>query len=686
MRSSIHLDRREVLVIAFALIITTFTFASVKPRAIDPATPLPWDAAGHYLRALEVRDALRTFSPVAVTRSLLAADLYPFGHPLALGIWIALAGESGTSAFLFQLLTLWSCVLGAWLCCRQAERGRALCSAGAVAVVLASAPLVGLSASYMVETLAVGASLFGIAAITSALGPRATSPAPDGSNGRSPWRRSALVAVGVAAPLLTKYNVGLPIAAAGLGISIWEVARGRARRGVPVLTGAALGLGLWALFLTAQHDGWRNFFEFARNRANSIGWTPLARIGWYGRLFSHEFVGGWPVTLVIALLAAVGFIRHRTPLTTASGLALIASVGALAIHPYLLDRSLVGPAALLSLPAGCGFAVVARAIPQTRPVARRVVAIAWLGLAVLTVLLSIPRARIWERRLDDRRSAELAPLSRFVEESFRGISKCRVLGSFNEFSLGWARILWHRTHGAGAPDLAGDFAYPLGESRSGLDGRPDSAYTTLARDWRTTAADEAVLTIQVADGSRWDTQDYQLWNKWKRNEIGAVASLPGVRSVARFTSDDGSVQASLLKIGPDLVAFGSGWGPAEPWGRWALGHEAELQVAPTATPSHLVLRFAAFEGLVAAQQCTVRVDGKVAGSFSVSGPAWQWRECPIPLPESSADHTVGVKLRFAGLWPGYVGDPILRALPFACISVESGAIDADKDATTRPRD
>jgi len=648
-----------------ALMAASVMCFATSPRRQSPDIPLPWDMAHHYGGALEIRDALHDASGRDLVASLRAPDLYPPGHSLMLGFWLLVAGESATSACLFQMATLWACVGGLWLACRGVrDAERAACFAGATATLLLTAPVAGLASTFMVEIPAIAAALWGLAAIDLA---GRTRP------GRSVWPYIAAAAFGVAAPLLTKSNIGLPIAAAGLAAAGFHLVRRQTRAARVVACGCLIGIGLWAAYLTWQHDGWTSLRTFARNRADATPHTPWSRFGWYAALHTHTFTLGWPVSLALIVLAIWGVVRRPGALAVAATTAIVAGVAPLALHPYLLDRNLVAPAALLSLPCGLGTATLLE-MNGLRPGSRRALVAGFLAAVALTLgVATASRAANWTRALLPDRLASLAPVSRYVSGVLATTASCRVLGTFNEFSPGWVHILWRRAHGSTAGDLAFDLPYPLASARTGLDARPDTAYVAQARRWVGERPQERILTISVAAHSVWNGPDYGEWCAWKRNEIAAVAGCGRVCMVSEFALPDSSLRVRCLR--PDLpaVSYEEGWGPPEPWGRWSLDRRAEVTLRRPATAKYLTLRYASFEGLAAGQPCSLYIAGELRDHWTTSGAVWSWQERSIPVEDLAATQPISARLTFGGLYPAFDGDPKVRALPFADVRFDSAA-------------
>ncbi len=648
-----------------ALVAASVMCLATAPRPQSPDVPLPWDMAHHYGGALEIRDALRAASGQDLVASLRAPDLYPPGHSVMLGVWLLVAGESATSARLFQMATLWACVGGLWLACRGArDRERAACFAGATAALLLTAPVAGLAATFMVEIPAVAAALWGLAAIDLAGRIR---------QDRSVWPYVAAAALGVAAPLLTKANIGLPIVAAGFATAGFHLIRRRTRAARVVACGCLIGITLWAAYLTWQHDGWTSLRAFARNRADATPHTPWTRLGWYATLHARAFTLGWPISAALLGLAIWGVVRRPGALAVAATTAIVAGIAPLALHPYLLDRNLVAPAALLSLPCGLGAAALLDMSILRRGSRRALVAGVLAAATIAVGVGTAGRAANWTRALLPDRLASLAPVSRYVAGALATTTSCRVLGTFNEFSPGWVHILWRRTHDGGGGELVFDHPYPLVSARTGLDARPDSAYVAQARAWVSSAPQERILTISVAAHSVWDGPDYQAWCAWKRNEIAAVAGCDRVCVDAEFALPDSSLRVQCLR--PDLpaVVYVAGWGPAEPWGRWSLDRQVDLTLRRPAAAKCLTLRYAAFEGLAAGQPCSLYVGGELRDHWTTSGAAWSWQERSVPVADLAATQPFAARLTFGGVYPAFDGDRQLRALPFADVRFDPAA-------------
>ena len=97
-------------------VVLVFVFLSLSPSGGRPSlVPLPWDMAHHYLGALQVTRALQSGDLSQVVTEIQRADLYPPGHSLWLGAWLAVWGESTRSLQLFQASVVLLAVCGLWM-------------------------------------------------------------------------------------------------------------------------------------------------------------------------------------------------------------------------------------------------------------------------------------------------------------------------------------------------------------------------------------------------------------------------------------------------------------------------------------------------------------------------------------------------------------------------------------------
>ncbi|MEZ4389130.1 MAG: glycosyltransferase family 39 protein [Candidatus Krumholzibacteriia bacterium] len=619
--------------------------------------PLPWDMSHHMLGARTMADALVSGNPGAVWAQITAGDLYPPGHSLLLGGWLALCGDSTRSWLVFQLLSLLACLLAVAACACEVPRDEQSVFTGAsLALLLATPLLLTLSSSFLVEAPVAGLVLLSLAAIArlARAGVR-----------RATIGRGFLALLAVAATLLTKYNAGLPLVPALLLVAAWSWRRGERPASLALLVVGGVGVLILVGFLGLQQDGWRFFFEFARNRANALDQGPLARLAMYAVIHVRDYSLHAGMSAMMVGLAALAVLRRREPLTLAAAAYVVGTLAALAMHPYVLGRNLFVAALVLAVLAGRGFAVVASWLERRRAVAPRFGRLAGITAAVLMLAIASERARDQVERQYHGRDQAIATLSDFLAEELTAPGSCRVVGTFNECSAGWVELL--RSRGGAARDpLRVDFPYPLARGRDRLPAGPDPHYRELVDDWFA-AHEDRVILITVDPGSPWWTEDYARYGAWKLQVAAAIAARPELATLRQLDLPEQGLHARVLGADPSPVVFGAGWGAAESWGRWALGRSARLHLQGVQQGDVLHLRFAAFEGAAVPARGQVFVAGQRIGVVAPTGPAWRWQDLDCPLPADLADGgRLDVVLRFDGQSP-VAGR--LRAMPFAEVAL-----------------
>jgi len=477
-----------VLLVA-ALAVLAFNLA--LPTGWTASSPLPWDEAGHFLGALEVHDALGDGETAALRRVLLDADQYPPGHSITLGTWMTVFGVHVASWLTFGLLVY---VLTAVLLARLHV------AAGLIFIGLGM--FGGLAPSLMVEQLAV---LWVVVALT--LVPRSLESRQD-------WLRFAASWLAACCALMTKYNFGLPLVAA---LAFAGVIRWNRRSILATLAGAVTVLGGWALFLSAQDQGWEMFQAFARNRANSVGMSPFDRLDWYLDAFRNQWTGSTVllIGLVLAVVLSVqaGIRRGRDPRFFAAALLALGSLASFALHPYLLGRNLVILVVAVTVVIGAGLRGMewgGRSVPAH-------------AFVIAIALFLIPTANAKRTRLVEvyypATARELQPVSSAVEEALAGGGFVRVVGTFNEFGAGWVRLLQSRSDEPVTVTV--DAPYPLARDREALDPRWDPAYGDIVDAW-TRDGTRSVIAIEVDSRSHYHDEGYERWNAWKLNLLRAL--------------------------------------------------------------------------------------------------------------------------------------------------------------------
>lgn len=509
---------RATTIALAALAVMSYLFSI--PFGWGQDTPLPWDQAGHYHEAVRLAGGLTTGDQDALRSTLLGADLYPPGHTVVVGAWMALTNASLQSWIVLGLLVHVGTVL---------LLARAHWFAG-VAFLL-SPLLISLAPSVMVEPVA---CLLLAAAL-------AVYPAL----GRETWARTMAFGLLTTGVLLTKYNIGLPLLPAALIAA--AVADDRRTLG-RVAVAMVAALALWMLFLMAQDDGWASFLRFARNRANAADQGILERLGWYARVFAGNVMPGWPAAVMVCALPAVGIARliqaRRTGGRWEAGppfvLALayvLAALAALVRHDYLLSRNLIGPSVALLMAVGWVLA----SWPQGR--GRVLVVVPLLVLLASTTWAHHASRRDQLDRMFPPELTSLAPLSRAVAEQLTPLDgRVRLVGTFNEFSPGWVHII--RRRAAPRVPFGIDAAYPLASTRSGRDPRWVPEYDGIVDRWSRDGTGR-VIALLVTPGSPFDTADYRHWNAWKANLALALGHS------AAFTE----VERRQVTAGIELVVF-----------------------------------------------------------------------------------------------------------------------------------
>ena len=475
------------------------------------SSPLQWDQSSHYFQAIQFAEGIRGDSPTDLLAATRGSDQYPPGHTVALGAWFLAFGTDLASWITFGLVLF---VGTTWLLARAGP--------AAALVFLVSPMLGGLAPSLMVEPISCA-----LLATSIALFPMGTSePVPV-------WRFVAF-GLAAAATTLTKYNVGLPLIPAALIAALLT----RDRRTIVGIAIAVTFAGAClALFLSWQDDGWSSFLRFAENRSNSADKTPWYRIEWYVGAFANLFVGSKVLAAVMGGLALIGggwvLLRERPwshgirSARLALALAyVVGSMIALARHEYLLSRNLVSPTIVVLFAAGM--------FSESLAPVRRWVVVALIGALGLGVLLADepPTRRSMVERYYPAKSNDLRDLSDALVARFDREKRTRVVGTFNDFSSGWVHVLRYR-HARGARIGVG-WPYPLERDRTGLSDAWSDEYRAIVDGWGRDGIDR-VLAIEVVDGSPFESRDYELWSRWKRNLVRAAIESPYYRQVESIT-------------------------------------------------------------------------------------------------------------------------------------------------------
>ncbi|MBD3220014.1 hypothetical protein GF314_02125 [bacterium] len=637
------------LALAVAAAAVAFVVFGPAPGDLDP---LPWDMSHHLLGASRLAEAARAGDWAGIGRQLTEPDLYPPGHSVLLGAWLLACGDSARSWLVFQLVTLLAGLVAVATTARLvAAPERGMVQAVALALTLGTPILLALSASFLVEAPVAILALLAIGAL-------ARLAAAPGRGHAGIW--TAVAALLVAAALLTKYNVGLPLlVVAGVlaGRSWWRGERALAGRFLLI---AAIGVVVVAAFLALQQDGWRNFLTFARNRTNAGDVGPLVRLARYGSLHAHLYVVAPAVSLVLVLLAVVAAVRRPGALTLAALTYVVATLIVLAMHPYVLGRNLFAAALVLLVPASQGAAVLLATARRRWPLTRRAWRLAGLAVGVVLLARSVDLAGGEVHRQYLGREASLQRLSQALAEELAAPGSCRVVGTFNECSPGWVRLLAARAGSVASPLRIG-FA-PEDPGRSSAGRRP---LPSIDR-WLSTHEDRVIL-IQVAEDSPWWTDDIARHGAWRQELAARIAARPELRTVRRVDLAADGLTVTVLAAADRVLVHGAGWGPAEPWGRWALAERATLHLAAFEGPATLRLRYAAGGATTRPPRCRVLCGGREIGTLEATGAPWEWHDAALPLPDGAADRPRTVTLVFDRCRE-IAGRP--RAMPFETVAVD----------------
>ncbi len=653
--SSARLDRGHALpaaVTALGLLWFFLTAGAAVPRDV----PLNWDMAGHLLAGQEFQAALQAGDAGRVVALCRVWSVYPPLWHLSLGAWLASFGDGGLSLSLFRAAFLLLALAGCRLGLTAGGPPRAAWGfAVAAGLLMGSAQLGTLFHAYMLDAPAVALALLALGLLSRWYA--------------GPSRRRALAAgAAVLATVLVKYNVGLFLLAAVAALALKALlARDRRRVLVLVALGATV-LAAWAAFLTWKIEGWHAFRSFATNRANTLDWSTGTRALAYVRLYARLNFGSPAVAVVVAGLVLAGARQWRHPFWLATAAWGAAVFAAAARHPYFLDRLLLPVVAALAVLAGFGVMTLVAIAGARRPGADRLAGGVAVAAAGALLLLNGGALR---RDMADQfpaRNTRLAPVSRHLQDLLGGGGRIRVVGTFNNFSENWVRILWCRAGARGRLSL--EYPYLGTRNRTGLDASWTPLYFDRLQTWLDDDPPDLVVALVPDDPSPWRDTDYRHWNAWKLDYVRALGVSPALVSAddRHFTGAGLTVRSFV----PDRrrVAFGAGWGKLEDWGRWAVGSEALLAVPCAPGPATLVVRAATFDKAARSQTCRVYAGPALLGSFTTAGEAWQWRDYRVALPSCATD-TLRLRLEFGGLYRGSETDARRLALPVRSIRVET---------------
>ena len=627
------------------------------PVGASADVPLNWDMAGHLLRSQDFQLALETGDPGRLIDGLRACYVYPPLYHLALGTWLALWGTGPFATGVFMWLTWVTALLGLHAgFSTVASRWREVVFLTVGLLVLGLAQFAALAHATMLDAPAAALAVLSLGLLARWY----ARPSP---------RRAVLVAGAMAATVLTKYNIGLPLVVSAGALAVLAAA-GRDRRRALVLAGiGAAVVAVWVAYLSWQHDGWYAFREFSRNRSNSAGMTVLQRAVAYLRIYADVHFRSAPEAIPILLLALAGVRRWRHPFWLASAAYVGATLAVISDHSYLLDRLALAGGVVFVVPAGFGLLALLEMLARGGRRAAHVGGWSAVVAAGLFVLGNDPACRHQLALLYPPQNPRLAPVSAYVQEVMSSGERVRIVGTFNNFSEYWARILWRRSGSSAATGpLETEFGYPFPRERTGLKAADDPIYAAaLARQLADSRA-AVIIALEPAPDSPWRDGDYALWNAWKLNYLRALRASPLVWEETGRDFPAAGLRVDIFRRVDDAVRYVAGWGPPEAWGRWAVDEEATLRVAGDATARHLVIRAATFGSQTEPQTCRVLCAGELIGAFTTGGPPWRVADYVVDLPAARAG-AWDLTLTFSGRWRAGEDDPRRLAMPVQSIRV-----------------
>lgn len=623
---------RELL--GWAMAVGAVVFLAFAPARSDLEL-LSWDMSHHMLGAERLAAAMVSGDGQAVVDRLLERDLYPPGHSLLLGTWLCLFGDSTRSWLVFQLGSLLSLLAAAvWCVGVQHQRERFLGAATAMVLVMASPVLLSLASSFMLEVPVAVLALLSLGSVA-----RLGDPEPQ----RRRWGWILIAAMTTGATLLAKYNAGLPLLPALAAVAVFLWSGGRRLVAAEALGVALLAALLWAGFLWMQEDGWQMFMAFSENRANSLGMSPWRRLMVYGQVHGNSYVVAPVVTWLMLLLSGYATWRRPSPWTIAAAVYIGGTVTALALHPYVLGRNLFVAAVVAAVLTAVGFAALFADLSARRPQVRHLSSAVGVAMAILLVTLASGRARSRVESMYHGQDQALARLSQVVGEELATPGSCRVVGTFNEFSAGWVRLMATRDQCLARP-LRVEFPYPLNGGRSGRSDAPNPIYDQMVARWMTDG-EERVILVMLDRHSPWWGEDYSRHVAWKNRLAEAFLQRDDLHRIRRHHDDEHGLHAWVLTRDDSNLLYRSGWGAAEPWGRWALAPRVRLLLRGETTPVRLVFEYATGDPAITATTGRVESRGQVLATLDAPR-AWQWNRAVIDLPGADEDGLVDVTFVF----------------------------------------
>lgn len=648
-----------LLSVLLALSIVHFNYA--MPGGLTDTTPLNWDMSGHLLMAQEYAGLIRDGDVAGLYERLRQGSIYPPLYHLTLAVWILLVGSGTVALSVFMGLTPIFAVLGLVLGFRQ-EHIRPAFAAIFVAslIVLGQAHFTSLSHAHMLDAPAAAMALLALGLLASC-------------HDRPSRLREVLATLAIIGAIQTKFNFGLPLLPAAGVLALVALLKRDRRRFFVFARVATAAFLVWAIYLTWQSGGWDAFRNFSKNRSNSEEWSTLYRAFRYLQLHGDINYGNQVISALLGLLALVGLTRVRQPFHQVCLVYFFAVLISVSFHSYFLDRLFLGAGVVVAVLAAYGFQRIISLL-DGRNLHLGAVAMV-IGVAAAGWLAFGNRSSIDRQYaiIFPEKNAMLAELSEHIQETMKEHRNLRVLGTFNNFSEPWTRILWNRTRGPGARDGLGlEYPFFLDQSRTGWDSSHDPRYATeLTRQLEDEHAD-LIIGIVPHEDSRWRDGDYLQWNAWKLNYIGELQNTQDVM-IRSVVFPDAEVTVWHFETRAEGLRYGNGWGPREPWGRFAVERIAHLRVPLGDEPRTLVLRATAFNASAGSQEIKVMANGYQLATFTVGGHPWQWQDLEVPLPDRGTagdpDSHLDLTLEFSELYRAAADDPRMLALAVESVSL-----------------
>jgi hypothetical protein len=496
--------------------------------------PLQADETGHALPAARMAADLRAFDLAAFAAHTQAEMLWPFFHPWVLSAFFLVFGTStevgrASSIALFGL----AMVLAALLARELHETSRPGDAAGvglpSGLLMLLTAPFWTHSSLILIEPLGMSVTLAALIALAAAF--------------RRPSVPAFALAGGLAAlTFLTKYNYGLPLAAAifaSLAAARPDLRPAR-REIVALLGGLGLPVAAWLAYpFPAKLSG---LYGFSVNRDEGLR-------GLEDLLFYPTAIAGmvsWPVLAWLAAAVALGLGRAREPRTSAAVFFVVLSAVMIGLHPNKQERYV-----LTTLPVAYVLGEIELRHQGGRLIPRRLAAPAGVGLVVALAFFLDPRPQLRDERDGGAALRGAQSIVDFTVEHVRPEERTLVLGSTGH--LPHLLVQWELVVRKGARDGVVD-ALPF-PGEEGWDSRYRQGYPTeLTAEYEQALARalgpggyDRVVTLQIPPGSAFMPDWTTRWDAWGQNYVALMVSQTRYPLVAQASFPESSVSVRVYE-------------------------------------------------------------------------------------------------------------------------------------------